>query len=163
MTDNFQYPHTGSGEGYSNTWLTPKYIIDMFDYEFDLDPCAHPKSLYTAREHYVFTGGLTNKWYGKVYCNPPYGKELGLWVSKFLNHRSGVLLCFARTDTLTLQQLLRCCDWVIFLKGRVKFLNSEGQVGDRPNAPSVLFGINCEPPNIGEEGTLIRINTEEDL
>ena len=31
--------------------------------------------------------------------NPPYGKFTAKWLEKFINHRNGIALVFARTDT----------------------------------------------------------------
>ncbi|MFQ9555799.1 MAG: DNA N-6-adenine-methyltransferase [Oscillospiraceae bacterium] len=50
------------------------------------------------------TDGLSQSWDrgGAVFCNPPYGREIGKWVQKAFEEARGypiVLLIPARTDT----------------------------------------------------------------
>lgn len=59
-------------KGKTNVWLTPRVILDKLG-EFDLDPCAH-SGWKTAKNHF-FQNGLDNDWKGRVWLNPPYGKE----------------------------------------------------------------------------------------
>ena len=53
--------------------------------EIDLDPCSEggdPPNV-PARSHYTAEDdGLAHTWYGRIYMNPPYGREIGDWVKK---------------------------------------------------------------------------------
>lgn len=67
----------------SNEWATPQEFFDELDKEFyfTLDPCAnsenHKCDLYYTKEE----DGLSKDWRGHiVFCNPPYGREIGNWV-----------------------------------------------------------------------------------
>jgi len=64
-------------------WLTPPQIIKTVG-PFDLDPCApinRPWEM--AANHYtVIDNGLNMPWAGRVWCNPPYGTQTGLWLAK---------------------------------------------------------------------------------
>ena len=67
----------------TNEWATPKDFFDKLDseFQFTLDPCAtaenHKCDLYYTKEE----GGLSKDWAGhRVFCNPPYGRDIGNWV-----------------------------------------------------------------------------------
>ena len=82
-------------------WWTPKWIFDLMDAKFALDPCA-PKGgvpwIPAAKHYTVDDDGLAQPWNGMVWCNPPYGKYTGKWMQKMHLHANGVALVFARTD-----------------------------------------------------------------
>lgn len=44
-------------------------------------------------------GGLESPWIDRVWLNPPYGRETGLWLRTLAAHGSGIALVFARTET----------------------------------------------------------------
>jgi hypothetical protein len=54
------------------TTLIPM-ILDILG-EIDLDPCSNVDSIIPARVSYLkHQDGLSLPWFGKVYCNPPWG------------------------------------------------------------------------------------------
>lgn len=67
---------------YSDGWYTPKFIIDGLG-KFDLDPCAPSVPLFKTAEimYNEFDDGLTQKWEGRVWLNPPYSRPL---INKFM-------------------------------------------------------------------------------
>ena len=78
----------------SNTeeWATPQAFFDELNNEFDftLDPCATPQNAKCARYYTKDVDGLAQSWRGeKVYCNPPYGREIGKWVKKAVEEANG--------------------------------------------------------------------------
>lgn len=88
-------------------WETPQSFYDELnkEFQFTLDPCATPEN---AKCEMFFTkemDGLTMNWEGnRVFCNPPYGKEIGKWVKKAYgeskkSNTTVVMLIPARTDT----------------------------------------------------------------
>lgn len=81
-------------------WLTPPEIIRALG-GFDLDPCAPVNRPWDmASQHYtVMDNGLQKPWFGRVWCNPPYGRETFKWIEKLASHGSGIALIFARTET----------------------------------------------------------------
>ena len=81
-------------------WFTPPGIIGSLG-EFDLDPCTSVDRPWdTARHHYsLLDDGLAQEWEGRVWCNPPYGRETGKWLNRCAAHGNAIALIFARTET----------------------------------------------------------------
>ena len=67
-----------SARAIKDEWLTPPHILSALG-KFDLDPCASVARPWgTAAVHYTREdNGLTKPWLGRVWCNPPYGREQG--------------------------------------------------------------------------------------
>ena len=67
-------------------WRTPKDFFRELDQEFHfgLDAAASPENAKCERYFTPETDGLSRPWsgYGAVFCNPPYGREIGKWVQK---------------------------------------------------------------------------------
>jgi len=112
-------------------WCTPGEIIERVQRvlgAIDLDPCSDSRDAphVPAQEHYTREDdGLAHLWRGRVYLNPPYGRELPAWIDKLLGeYGSGriaeaIALLPARTDTQWFRKLRsfpRC-----FLWGRLRF------------------------------------------
>ena len=113
-------------------WYTPKSIFDSLDIEFDLDPCSPEGGVpwIPVKQYYTKDDdGLTSPWKGRVWCNPPYGKETIKWIKKMHEHRNGIAIVFARTDTKWYHEYVKNADAILFLKGRVKFIDSLGVTG----------------------------------
>lgn len=70
----------------SNTdlWATPQDFFDKLDAEFhfDLDACALPENAKCENYYTPEQDGLAQPWTGTVWCNPPYGRQIGRWVEK---------------------------------------------------------------------------------
>lgn len=127
----------------THVWLTPKYIIDALG-PFDLDPCAATDRPYdTAQNHYtVEDDGFSRDWFGRVWCNPPYGPELDRWLGKLSDHGDGIALVFARTETKAFFRNVwqsPTASAILFMRGRVKFLNKYGAQGGTAGSPSCLI------------------------
>lgn len=111
----------------SDEWETPHILFDELDRlfgGFTLDPCATPQN---AKCSVFFTraeDGLSKPWTGKVFMNPPYGREVGKWVKKAWEESLGgalvVCLLPARVDTRWWHEYARK-GHVYFLRGRLKF------------------------------------------
>lgn len=74
-------------------WLTPPHIMAALG-EFDLDPCAPINRPWpTATTHFtVVDDGLNSDWEGRVFCNPPYGRETQKWLNKCAEHGNCIAL-----------------------------------------------------------------------
>lgn len=128
-------------------WLTPPEIVRACG-AFDLDPCAPvsppwPLALlhYSMRED-----GLAQPWFGRVWCNPPYGKQTAKWLAKLAAHGNGIALIFARTETaMFFEQVWRKASAVLFIEGRLYFHHVDGtRAAANSGAPSCLvaYGSN---------------------
>ena len=62
-------------------WLTPPEIIHNLG-EFDLDPCSPIIRPWETAKNYFTDNGLNKDWFGRVWCNPPYGTETIKWMKK---------------------------------------------------------------------------------
>lgn len=84
--------------------------------------------------------GLVEPWHGRIWCNPPYGPNVGDWARRMFEHGDGIMLIFARSETMTWQtDIFPCADAILFLNGRVRFYLPSGQQGKSGTAPSVLL------------------------
>ena len=67
-------------------WCTPQDFFDRLNEEFGfvLDAAATDKTAKCPLYYTPETDGLSQSWDrgGAVFCNPPYGREIGKWVKK---------------------------------------------------------------------------------
>tara|TARA_Y100000114_G_scaffold84052_1_gene77597 strand:- start:256 stop:723 length:468 start_codon:yes stop_codon:yes gene_type:complete len=84
--------HKGNPKDGKHYWLTPKYLYEQLnnEFNFDFDPCPYPKP--------QDFDGLTNDWGKSSYVNPPFGsiihegkkKGATAWVRKAIKeHEKG--------------------------------------------------------------------------
>jgi hypothetical protein len=123
-------------------WLTPPEILKELG-PFDLDPC-HPVNApwFFALDYFtVEDDGLKHDWYGRVWCNPPYGVHTENWLKKLADHGRGTALIFARTETaMFFSQVWNRATALLFLKGRLHFHHVSGErAALNAGAPSVLI------------------------
>jgi len=123
-------------------YLTPPEIIESLG-RFDLDPCSPEEDIRpwdTAKKHFSKSqDGLTQNWVGRVWCNPPYGRDTFVWLEKLTEHGNGMALIFARTETIGFHKhIWNKADAVFFFKGRIKFYHVDGTQAGAANAPSCL-------------------------
>lgn len=135
------FTHEAPHHGETNVWLTPPHLLKALG-EFDLDPCHISNRPWdTAKKHYTAEdNGMSQKWEGRVFCNPPYGPETGKWLYKLWQHGNGIALVFARTETKAFQETVwGKADAILFIFGRLKFHRPDGSQGESAGAPSVLI------------------------
>lgn len=148
----------------NDEWLTPPEIIKALG-SFDLDPCAPiDRPWNTADIHFDETeNGLAHKWFGRVWCNPPYGKEADKWLYKLVNHGNGIALIFARTETrMFFEHVWNKADAILFFEGRLNFHFVDGsRCKTNAGAPSCLvaYGQNNATAleNSGIKGKIIHL------
>ena len=144
MTARPQLMSSESGE-----WDTPPHIVEAVRSVLggiDLDPASSDRANSTVRATSYYTkeqDGFLYPWSGRVYMNPPYGREIGSWVETLRAHyRAGhvseaIALLPARTDTAWWRHA--GTEQVCFLRGRLRFS------GARSGAPfpSALVYYGC--------------------
>lgn len=124
----------------NDEWLTPPEMVRSLGI-FDLDPCQPvlPPFVHAAKGFNIQHDGLKQPWEGRVWCNPPYGRETFKWLEKLRLHGNGIALIFARTETKGFHsEIWGKADAVFFFKGRIKFYYIDGREGNSANAPSCL-------------------------
>ena len=117
----------------TDAWATPKAFFAELDKEFhfDLDPCADEFNHKCEKYYTIADNGLLKEWGGhRVFCNPPYGREIGKWVEKAFrsNEDHGnlvVMLLPARTDTKWFHDYIYHKAEIRFIRGRLKFGDSK--------------------------------------
>jgi len=131
-------------------WTTPQNFFDKLNWRFgpfDLDPCADDsntkcKNFFTKSED-----GLTKSWEGFTsFVNPPYGRGIEKWIKKGYeearqDYTKVIMLIPARPDTKYWHQYVMKADEVYFVKGRLKFGDSENSA-PFPSAVIVFDGSN---------------------
>ena len=125
-------------------WETPPEVFDLLnkEFRFTLDPCATPR---TAKCRRFFTSkqdGLTRPWCGRVFVNPPYGRQISSWVRKgFQESLSSteivVMLLPARTDPDWWHDYVMKAKEVRLTAGRLCFLD-QGQPVKNPAFGSAI-------------------------
>lgn len=141
----------------SNTaeWSTPQDLFDRLndEFHFTLDPCSTDENAKCEKHYTKDQDGLKQSWAGEtVYCNPPYGREIGAWCRKCYEHFMGggtaVMLIPARTDTSWFHDWIYGKAEIRFIRGRLRFSNSKSYapfpsmiviygatMNDKPNCP----------------------------
>lgn len=133
----------------TDSWITPKWLIDRLG-PFDMDPCAcNPQPWPTATRMITEAqDGLLCIWSGFVWCNPPYGSALGVWLNRLALHGNGIALVFARTETKAFfDSVWPFASRLLFLRGRLTFYRPTGErspEGHNSGGPSVLIGYGQE-------------------
>lgn len=130
----------------TDVWATPHDLFSRLNEEFGfhLDVCALPENAKCPRFFTPEDDGLSQKWRGICWMNPPYGKVIGRWMAKAygssLEGATVVCLVPARTDTAWWHDYAAHGD-IRFIRGRLKF-------GDAKNSapfPSAIVIFRPEP------------------
>jgi len=132
-------------------WRTPPEVFEFFNkqYRFDLDAASTSENA-LCENH--LTDAFNEKWSGQtVWLNPPYGRDIGKWLAKAREEagkgRTVACLIFARTDTLWWHEHCARATAIYFIKGRIKFLDSDGKAKNSATAPSCLVVFTRYPPS----------------
>lgn len=148
--------HVSANSG-ENEWYTPpEYIEAARDVmgSIDLDPASCDTAQVNVKAKRFFTAeddGLSKKWTGNVWLNPPYSKDwIGQFAAKVVSESGrfaqAVVLVNNATDTAWFHELASVASAVCFLRGRVKFLDRTGKPANTPvQGQAVLYvGPNVE-------------------
>mgnify|MGYP001170036786 FL=1 len=148
----------------SNEWYTPNDLYEKLnmEFKFNLDPCATKENAKCDKFYTKRDDGLSKKWSGRVFVNPPYGREIGKWVEKSYKESLTedvelvVMLIPSRTDTKYWHEWIFGKASVInFFKGRLKF----GGSNNSAPFPSALVVFNKK-----SSGTMYHtINTKGEI
>ena len=153
---NLHKPFVANNSG-EDEWYTPQNIVDAGTStmgHIDLDPASSEiaNSIINATE--IFTiedDGLNKTWYGNVWLNPPYSQPtIEHFAEKLIqelpNIQQACVIVNNATETKWCQKLLRNCNAICFIEGRVKFVNGHGVDSSSPLQGQLIlfFGNNVE-------------------
>jgi len=129
--------------GKSDEWYTPKYIFDALNTTFDLDVASPKQKTHVPAINFITENSLETEWNGFVWCNPPFGGRNGIlpWAEKFIDHRNGLMLTPDRTSCPWWQYLASNCEYVLFVKGKIKFQKPDGTTGNSPANGTTIFSL----------------------
>lgn len=128
-------------------WCIPQKFYDELNEEFHfvLDPAATDETAKCSLYYTPETDGLSQSWDcgGAVFCNPPYGREIGKWVKKAYEESQKtehpiVLLIPARTDTNYFHDYIYGKAEIRFLRGRLRFARENGTAYAAAPFPSMI-------------------------
>lgn len=142
-----------------NYWETPQDFFEELNSEFNftLDAAATDENAKLPNYYTIEDDGLKQKWEGRVFCNPPYGREIRHWVKKAYeeslqpHNELVVLLIPSRTDTRYWHDhIFNKASDIRFLKGRLKF-ELNGQAKQSAPFPSAIIVYKKEGKDDSEE------------
>lgn len=145
-------PHVSNNSG-ENEWYTPLYIIERARKAMgaiDCDPASNALANKNVKADVFYTAqqdGLTKKWRGRVWLNPPYSNPLCSQfcesvTSRFLNQEieQACVLVNNATETEWFSKMHSASSAVCFLDGRVKYLDKTGTPANTPlQGQAVLY------------------------
>jgi hypothetical protein len=127
--------------GLTDDWITPPEIVKALG-EFDLDPCAcEPQPWHHAEREFTRTDdGLAQRWFGRVWLNPPYGPLTEAWLKRLAAHRNGIALVQARIETRWFREAVwQFADGILVMFGRPTFYRPDGRkASGNSGGPCVL-------------------------
>lgn len=143
------FTHEDGPDNRNFEWYTPAWVFERLGLRFDLDPCSPGADRCAVPADTCFSlpdnDGLVEPWFGRVWLNPPYGRQTGVWLAKLAAHGHGIGLVFARTGTKWFQRVAPSADALVFCAGRIAFTRSDGATGNMPGADSLFlaWGDDC--------------------
>tara|TARA_R110002020_G_scaffold212120_1_gene418536 strand:+ start:2352 stop:2786 length:435 start_codon:yes stop_codon:yes gene_type:complete len=128
----------------TDNWATPKNLYDELnkEFDFDFDPCPLNSSF----------NGLDVEWGKRNFVNPPYSNVVGFLEKAHSELRNGnadlcVFLTFANTDTKWFHTYCYGKGELRFIKGRLKFVDENGESKNSAMRPSMLVILKNETNN----------------
>jgi ParB family chromosome partitioning protein len=148
--------HRAKGTG-ENEWYTPPQYIEAARYvlgEIDVDPASSEHAQETVGAKQFFTiadNGLIQEWNGTVWMNPPYSQpHIQMFMEKLAAEvgagraTAAIALTHNYTDTEWFHVGARACAAICFTRGRIKFVNPEGDVA-APTQGQAFFYFGDKP------------------
>ena len=137
------------------SWCTPQKFFDELnkEFKFTLDAAATSESAKCEKYYTPEDDALSQPWdatEGAVFCNPPYGRQIGKWVEKaFIESLKGttiVLLVPSRTCTRWFHNHVLDHAEIRFIRSRLRFADAKGntQKNSAP-FPSMVVVYNGPP------------------
>lgn len=143
-----------SGE---NEWYTPAVFVESARAVLgviDCDPASCELANKTVQASSYFTkenDGLSKRWFGNVWMNPPYAQPLMSQFAEAVSSKyesgeivSAIVLVNNATETSWFQRMLTSANAVCFVKSRIKFIDQHGKPSGAPlQGQAVLYFGKC--------------------
>lgn len=155
--------HVSNNSG-ENEWYTPSIYIEAARTvmgTIDFDPASSEVANKTVKAKKFLTkddDGLTCKWHGNVWMNPPYAQPLiaqfcSALVEKFDSDeiREAITLVNNATETEWFQNLLTSCSAVCLPKSRIRFIDQHGNPGGAPLQGQAILYFGTTPEAFSEK------------
>jgi hypothetical protein len=126
----------------TDDWYTPEWVFTGMAEVFDLDVCTPPGGVPWIPCDDYFTpddDGLAQKWYGLVWCNPPYSSPFA-WCDKWALHSNGIIVLRADLSTRGPAAALAAATSIFVPTPRMQFVNGHGEQHGAVNFSTVLLG-----------------------
>ncbi len=124
-------------------WYTPPEYVEMAREvlgSIDLDPASNALAqgwIKATRYYTIEDDGLVQLWQGRVWCNPPYGRNVKLWLERALaSYESGdvdaAVLLLNRTGAAWYLKLKKRVSAICEVEKRIAFLDAAGKRQSSP-------------------------------
>ena len=153
--------HVGQATGESE-WYTPEIYINAAREvmgEIDVDPASTDianQIIQAAKYYTIEDDGLSQKWEGNVWMNPPYSQPLisdfcDLLIKKYEigEVKQACVLVNNATETTFYQNMMNNCKAICFIKGRVKFIDKFGAQSGAPLQGQTILYFGNNPDAFG--------------
>lgn len=156
---NRKKAHVSNNSG-NNEWYTPKCYLDsarLVMGSMDLDPASSAIANEIVQAAKFFTAednGLEQDWRGNIWMNPPYAQPL---IQQFCakleteDYTQAIVLVNNATETKWGNALLTLASAVCFPKGRIKFVDPDGNLGDSPLQGQMIAYIGLDKQRFCKE------------
>lgn len=148
----------------TNEWFTPPKYVEMARElmgGIDLDPASNPyanERVQATTFYDIQTNGLDKEWHGRVWLNPPYGRDEGgsnqeAWSRRLIEQfeagitKEAVLLVNANTEAKWFQPLYNYP--ICFTNHRIRFYNTEG-TSSQPTQGNAFIYFGTRPERFVE-------------
>lgn len=137
-------------------WYTPTLYIKMVRDvlgEIDLDPASNDLAQQSIKATQYFTiaeDGLKQSWHGRIWCNPPYGRQVHAWLEKGLDgYQLGTIDCaiflLNRTGAAWYKTLTRQVTAICEVERRISFLDATGTPQGSPRYYNDFIYLGRDP------------------
>jgi len=106
---------------------TQPWVFERLGVKFDLDvcaPCGGVSWIPAEHTYCILNDALQQRWYGKVWMNPPYSKPAP-WVDKFIENGNGIAL-LPVTRGMWFDKIWEAADGLVIDKYNNKFTRPDG-------------------------------------
>lgn len=144
MSEALKLVHVSHNSG-ENEWYTPSVFIESARATMggiDTDPASSAQANMTVKAEEYFDSkadGLTKKWHGRVFMNPPYAQPLIANFAKAVSEKfsnkeitEAIVLVNNATETEWFGDMAKHASAVCFPRSRIKFIDKEGKPGGAP-------------------------------